>query len=67
MGWIQTFFISGKTTFGILPVGCPNCHKSIELGDKIFSFGYYRHKECHKLILEVRKTLGIDVLLEEVG
>lgn len=65
MSWIKEFYISGKTPFGILPMGCPNCHQPIRLGDEIHSFGYYRHKECHKFIMEIRERLGVEKLLVE--
>lgn len=65
MSWIKEFFISGKTSFGISPIACPNCHELIKLGDEIFSFGYYRHKKCHEMSLETRKLLGVDKLIEE--
>lgn len=67
MSRIKEFYISGKTSFGVLPLACPNCHGSIELGNEIFSFGYYRHMGCHRLILETRKRLGVDKLIEEIG
>jgi len=67
VSWITKFYISGKTPFGLLPLACPNCHQPIGLGDIVYSFGYFRHKKCHNLILKVRKLLGIDNLLKKEG
>ena len=59
MTWIKEFYISGKTPWGILPIACPNCHNPIKLGEEVLSFGYYRHKSCHKEIIQTRNQLGV--------
>lgn len=59
-GWLKDtpIILGAQVRSGFLPIGCPNCHKNIELGQEVLYLGLYRHKECVEFLDKVHEWLG---------